>query len=123
MYRTIPIVVALVVLSTIACATEYQPNPVPQPNVTGCSIGGRPVSCDAFREHTINESIADFTGLDCDAMANIAVSRMEGWELAESMGRSSHEEVQSAGYATGYAVGYLGCGNSRAWRAYLSRSS
>ena len=95
-YRTIPIVAALVVLSTIACATEYQPTPVPQPNATGCSIGGRPVSCDAFRDHTINESIADFAGLDCDAMANIAVSRFEGWALAESMGRVSYKEAESA---------------------------
>ena len=96
--------------------------PTPQPNGTGCSIGGRPVSCEVFRDHTINESIDDFTDLDCNAMANIAVLRMEGWALAESMGRVSHKEAQSAGYAISYAVDYLGCGNNRAWQAYLSGS-
>ena len=122
MYLSIAIAVALVMLSAIACATEYQPTPVPQPKATGCSIGGRPVSCDVFQDHTIDESIADFTGLDCDAMANIAVSRLEGWALAESMGRVSYEEAESASYAIGYAVGYLGCGDNRAFRAYFSGS-
>ena len=56
-------------------------------------------------------------------MANIAVLRMEGWALAKSMGRVSHKEAQSAGYATGYAVDYLGCGNSRAWQAGSVRLS
>ena len=111
--------------STITVVPTARPalaRPTPQPNGTGCSIGGRPVSCEVFRDHTINESIDDFTGLDCEAMANIAVLRMEEWALAESMGRVSHKEAQSAGYAISYALDYLGCGNSRAWQAYLSGS-
>ena len=106
-------------ITVVPTARPALARPTPQPNGTGCSIGGRPVSCEVFRDHTINESIDDFTGLDCEAMANIAVLRMEGWALAESMGRVSHKEAQSAGYAISYAVDYLGCGNNRAWQAYL----
>ena len=75
-------------ITVVPTARPALARPTPQPNGTGCSIGGRPVSCEVFRDHTINESIDDFTGLDCEAMANIAVLRMEGWALAESMGPS-----------------------------------
>lgn len=77
-----------------------------------CSLSGRSVSCEVFRDQIMTESIADFSGLDCDVMANIAGFRIEGWAAAEATGKVTKDEGYNAGRAISSAVNQLGCGNS-----------
>ena len=40
-------------ITVVPTARPALARPTPQPNGTGCSIGGRPVSCEVFRDHMI----------------------------------------------------------------------
>ena len=103
----------------LGCGNSVGTTSARQTSLGDCSLNGRSVSCKVFQDQITTESIADFTGLDCNTMARFAGLRIEGWALAEATGKVSNDEGYYAGRAISLAVSQLGCGDSKAWQAYL----
>ncbi len=103
----------------LGCGKATPTPPARQTSMSDCSLNGRAVSCKVFQDHIMAESVADFTGLDCDDMAKVAGLRIEGWALAEATGKISTNEGYHAGRAISSAVNQLRCGNNSTWQAYL----